>query len=200
MFTDVVGRDSYRPMLMGVHFEEDCCIATDTHMLVVYNQGNANLSGKTITVDGQECKGKYPDWKRVIPSEMPYEALPINLAQLHKALKWHKQQLDSNKDDKVAFDNNVLSIDYLTKILNIYAVAEEISVCQFYINEQGRPAKFISPSLTAILMPATGDNVEIDAERQPDCALVLSYETIINNYAFNNWKKAAKQEELAWIS
>lgn len=200
MFTDIVGRDPRRPSIMGVHFEEDCCVATDTHILVVYNEGSENFAGKTLTANGEEVKGTYPQWRRVIPAEMPGGSLPISLSQLHKALKWHKQQSDSHKDDKIAFDNVVLSVEYLNRLFNVYAAAGELGVCEFMVGEPARPVKFVSPSLTSILMPVSADVFEIDADRMYESAAVLSYETIINNCAFNSWKKSEKSDELSWIS
>ncbi len=199
MFTDVVGRDSYRPALMGIHFEDDCCVATDTYILVVYNQGSTNFAGKTIDVNGEECKGKFPEWKRVLPNQMSGAPVSINLCQLHKALKWHKRQADSQKDDKVAFGHLFLSVDLLIRLMNVFVAAGELCQCKFYLNEPTRPAIFESPSLTAIIMPNAEDNIEVDGERIPDTAAVFSYETIINNYAFNSWKKAEKPAELAWV-
>lgn len=199
MFTDIVGRDDYRPILMGVHFEEDCCVATDTHMLVVYKQSNPELAGRTITIDGQECKGKYPDWRRVIPTKVPNEPLPIDLGQLHKALKWHKRQATSHKDDKIAFGDISFSIDFLYRVLNIYKTAQELSECQFTLNVADRPAKMESTSITSIIMPVLSEASNVDGERLPDAPLTLSYETIINNYAFNSWKKVEKPAELAWV-
>lgn len=199
MFTDIAARDNYRPTLMGVHFEEDCCIATDTHMLVVYKQSNPELAGRTLTIDGSDCKGKYPDWRRVIPATVPNEPLPIDLGQLHKALKWHKRQATSHKEDKIAFGDISFSIDYLCRVLNVYKTAQELSECRFTLNVEGRPAKMESTSLTSILMPVLSEASNVDGERLPETALTLSYETIINNYAFNSWKKAEKPAELAWV-
>ncbi len=200
MYADIVSKDFIRPMMTGIHFEEEECVASDTHVLVVYKQGSKNLAGKTLNAEGEECKGLYPNWKRVIPAEMPHDALPINLSQLHKALKWHRQQPTSNKGDMVAFDENIISVDYLYRVLNIYVAAGELPLCKFYLNGKDRPAKLESPSLTSIVMPVHNGTMEIDAEREPDMPCILSYETLINNYAFNSWKKIEKPMELTWIS
>lgn len=200
IYADIVSRDPVRPMMTGIHFGEEECVASDTHVLVVYKQGSKNLAGKTLNAEGEECKGVYPNWKRVIPNEMPFEALPINLTQLYKALKWHRQQQESHKGDMVAFDENVISIDYLFRVLNVYMVAGELPLCKLYLNQVARPIKLESPTLTSIIMPVQGGSLVVDAEREPECSAILSYETIINNYAFNNWKKVEKPMELAWIS
>lgn len=200
MYADIVSREPIRPVILGIHFEEDACVATDTHVLVVYKQGSKNLAGRTINSEGEDCKGTYPNWQRVIPAEMPGEPLPINLTQLYKALKWHRQQPDSHRGDMIAFDDCVMSVDYLYRVLNVYMVAGELPLCKFYLNEVTRPAKLESPNLTAIVMPVSGGNYEIDGERENEGIAILSYETIINNYAFNSWKKTEKPMELAWIS
>lgn len=200
MYASAVSRDSLRPVMQGVHFESERCYASDTHILVVYNQGSPNHDGKTLTIEGEDIKGNYPAIDRVIPQDMPNEPLMLNLRQLHKALKWHKVQPYSHQEDKIAFGSVILNIEYLCNLLNVIDAANELSSTLVYLNEQSRPSKFLSPSITAIIMPFWADGADIDGKREQDCPAILSYETIINDYAYNSWRKPVKQEEFAWLS
>lgn len=199
MYRNIVSTDCLRPAIQGVHFEEDRCYATDTHMLVIYNEGDSRFVGCTLNLAGETVKGNYPDVDRVIPKEMPYDALPINMTQLYKAMQWHLRQEKSTRDDKVAFGDYVVNIDYLVKTLGVFFEAGELAVTNLYLNDKNRPCKLLSPSVSAIVMPVNGDNADIDGVRYTDCFAVLSYETLINNYAFNGWKPTKKVEELSWL-
>lgn len=200
MFADIVGKDFIRPLMMGIHFEEERCYASDTHVLAVYHQSDSRFAGKTIGKDGQEIKGKYPNIDRVIPTEMPEAPLDINLQQLYKALKWHKRQKNNTPNDAIAFGEVVLNINYLFKLFNLISVAGELSQCQFTLNAVGRPCMVTSPSITAIIMPVHYEDRIVDNEKEWDGDMsILSYETVINNYAFNGWKPEVKEEKLAWL-
>ena len=199
MYADIVSRDCIRPMMMGVHFEADRCYASDTHILVIYNQGSEAHAGKTLNVEGVEIQGIYPQVERVIPKEMPEGPLSIDLNQLHKALKWHRRQSNSNIDDCIAFGESIYSIDFLFKTLNIFSVAGELGECKFYLNAPGRPAKLESSSITAMVMPRCGEEADIDGAREEGSAVILAFETVVNNYAFNGWKPQEKKSALAWL-
>lgn len=200
MFADIVSKDNLRPTMMGIHFEDERCYATDTHILAVYHQSDSRFAGKTLSVEGEEIKGPYPNVDRVIPTEMPEAPLDINLNQLYKALKWHKRQKSSNADDAISFGEVHLNIGYLYKLFNLISVAGELSQCKFTLNAVGRPCMVTSPSITAMIMPVQYQDEVVDNERlwEGDRA-ILSYETVINNYAFNGWKPEAKKEKLAWL-
>lgn len=199
MFADVVSRDYIRPLMMGIHFEENRCYATDTHILVIYNQGSEAHAGKTLNVEGEEIKGVFPAVDRVIPATMPEGPLDINLTQLYKALKWHRRQEKSHADDCIAFGETMYTINNLFKILNLFSVAGELGECKLSLNAPGRPAKLESSSLTAIIMPIGHEESDIDNEREEGTSAILSYETIVNNYAFNGWKPQEKKAALAWL-
>lgn len=199
MYADVVSRDDIRPQMMGVHFEVDRCYATDTHILVVYNQGSEAHAGKTLNVEGEEIKGVFPQVDRVIPNVMPEGPLDINLTQLYKALKWHRRQKKHHADDCIAFGESMYKIEFLFKVLNLFSVAGELAECKLNLNAPGRPAKLESTSITAIIMPIGHEESDIDKEREEGSAAIISYETIVNNYAFNGWKPQEKKAALAWL-
>ena len=199
MFADVVSRENIRPLMMGIHFEANRCYATDTHILVVYNQGSEAHAGKTLNVEGEEIKGVFPAVDRVIPKEMPEGPLDINLTQLYKALKWHRRQAKSHAEDCIAFGESMFRIEYLFKVLNLFSVAGELGECKFSLNTPDRPAKLESSSLTAIIMPIFHEEADVDNKREDGCAAILSYETVVNNYALNGWKPQEKKAALAWL-
>lgn len=191
--------DPIRPNLLGVHFEAERCYATDTHVLVIYKQGNEKLAGQTVAFNGEIIKGKYPDVDRVVPKDMPNPALPIDLAQLYRALKWYVVQPDNLKEDVIAFGDIGYSIRNLITVLNIYEIAGELGKMSFFLSpEQGRPAKFESETLTTILMPILITEEAIDQPRAEDIVTV-SYEMLISKYASNCWKKKEAVVEMDWL-
>ena len=53
--------------MQGVFFDKDCCVATDTRVLVIYNETKTELVGNTYLSTGEVIKGEFPDYNRVIP-------------------------------------------------------------------------------------------------------------------------------------
>ena len=45
LFSYAVSKEQIRPIMQGVHFEEDVCVATDTHVLVVYKASFLGIAG-----------------------------------------------------------------------------------------------------------------------------------------------------------
>ena len=48
MYSSIVSKDPIRPIMTGVFFDQNCCVATDTHMLVVFNHTNPKFVGKVM--------------------------------------------------------------------------------------------------------------------------------------------------------
>mgnify|MGYP001059190149 CR=1 FL=1 len=191
--------DPYRTNLLGVHFEANRCYATDTHVLVIYKQGNENLAGQTVAFNGEIVKGNYPAVDRVVPKDMPDPALPIDLAQLNRALKWYVAQPGNLKDDVIAFGEIGYSFRNLITVLNFYDLAGELSKVSFFLSpEPCRPAKFESETLTAIVMPININEENIDKPRTEDTVSV-SYEMLISKFAANRGKKKKAVVEMDWL-
>ncbi len=191
--------DPIRPNLLGVHIETERCYATDTHVLVIYKQGNEKLAGQTVAFNGDIIKGNYPAVDRVVPKDMPDPALPIDLAQLNRALKWYVAQPGNLKDDVVAFGEIGYSFRNLITVLNFYDLAGELAKASFFLSpNSGRPAKFESDTLTAIVMPININEDNIDKPRAEDIVTV-SYEMLISKFASNCWKKKEAAVEMAWL-
>lgn len=67
---DWVGKDVYRPNLTGVFHDADnkVAAATDTHVLLVSKVDyNEEYAGRIIDKKGDDCKGRFPNYKCVIP-------------------------------------------------------------------------------------------------------------------------------------
>ena len=60
MYSTIVSKDPVRPTITGVFFDNDCCVATDTHILVVSHHANPKHAGKILNVAGEEIKGTFP--------------------------------------------------------------------------------------------------------------------------------------------
>lgn len=188
MFNEIVSKETVRPLMTGVHFEEKRCYATDTHVLIVYKESDPRFAGKTLSSDGEEIKGNYPPIDRVIPNDVSHE-FTGDKAQLHRALVWWSKQKDSHPDDLVVIGNQTFRISYLRRMLNMFSMTCELRSARLWLNEQGRPAKMESETFTAIAMPCTPVAEEsIDDERNPESPMAVSYANLINTFALEGSK------------
>ena len=67
---DWVGKENYRPNLMGVYHdaENKVAVATDTHALIVSKSDYVECEESHIVAkNGDEIRGRYVDYKRVMP-------------------------------------------------------------------------------------------------------------------------------------
>ena len=111
----VASKDNVNPILNGVHFEEQRCYATDTHLLVIYNEGSEKHAGKTLSIKGEEIKGQYPPVDKVIPKKLT-NPLTLDFGQLQRACAWWGKQSDHHIEDKVVLRSTCLNIAYLQKV------------------------------------------------------------------------------------
>lgn len=201
MFDDIASRDDLRPLLKGVHFEAERCYASDTHVLIIYSEGSEKLAGQTVSREGELIKGKFPCVDKVIPEEYAYGECTIDLPQLLKALQWHNKQSDANADDVIAIGDGAFNMGQLRRLLNIFAVAGELDKATFYLNDGSRASKVTSPSLLGVVMPYGVDPKDIDKPREYESEkATFSYETVVNNYVFNSWRKEAEKNcPFSWL-
>lgn len=200
MFSFAVAKDNIRPLMKGVHFEEDVCVASDTHVLVVYNESNPTLSGRTILEDGTDAAkdGVYPAFKRVIPKK-DGKAVSFNWSQVYKALKWFKKQPDFNPNDRLAVDECHVSMRYLLNVLEIFNVAGDLSTAVVTVFGPDRPIKLESDQLTAVAMPVVTEPENVDLPRVDCGSVIMSYANLINTFAIESTKPKEKVEEMAWL-
>ena len=67
---DWVGKENYRPNLMGVYHdaENKVAVASDTHALITSKSDYVECEGSHIVAkNGDEIRGRYVDYKRVMP-------------------------------------------------------------------------------------------------------------------------------------
>lgn len=201
MYSTIVSKDTVRPIMTGVFFDKDCCVATDTHILVVYHHANPKHAGKILNVNGEEIPGTYPNYKRVFPSKerLTHYHPRIDLVQLQKACAWFTRQPGFTDKDMVVIRGKGLSIKYLATLLNLFALTPEIKSAEMFQTPEGNPAVIKSKSISALLMPMTVDETQIDAPRADDCAVCLTLENLINQFVFEGWKPKAVEDPMSWL-
>ena len=201
MYSSIVSKDPIRPQMMGVFFDEKCCVATDTHMLVVFKHTNPKFAGKVMSASGEEIPGTYPNYKRVFPSKerLTHYHPRIDLVQLQKACAWFTRQPGFTDKDMVVIRGKGLSIKYLATLLNLFALTPEIKSAEMFQTPEGNPAVIKSKSISALLMPMTVDETQIDAPRADDCAVCLTLENLINQFVFEGWKPKAVEDPMSWL-
>lgn len=200
LFSYAVAKDDIRPLMKGVHFEEDVCVASDTHVLVVYKESNPNLAGRTILEDGTDAakNGVYPAFKRVIPKGKGNTEM-LNWSQVYKALKWFKKQPDFNPNDRLAVGECHVSVRYLLNILEIFNAAGELGTVIATTYDPTRPIKLESGQLTAIAMPVVAEPENVDLPRVDCGSVIMSYANLINTFAIESTRPKEKVEEMAWL-
>ncbi len=198
----VVAKDEVYKNMGGVHFEVDRCIATDTRILVIYHEGSEKHQGKTLSATGEPITGKkFPDVKRVIPKKL-INLVELDFGQLQRACAWWGRQSEHNSEDKVVIRGTCLNINYLQKLLSFFVMTCETRVMKMYLNaDNTRPVVAVSDTFTALLMPCTYTEDEVDEPRVDMTApVVVSYENLINTYALESAKpKEKKPDAMDWL-
>lgn len=201
MYECCISKDATHQNLMGVHFEKERCYATDTCILAVYNCGSEKFDGKTIDVNGEPVKGKFPPVDRVIPKKL-VNPLSVDFRQLRSACSWWTRQSAHHVDDRVMLGGTALNIRYLSRLLYLFHITAELGSLTFYLNDNSaRPVVAVSESLIVLLMPwQVKDESEIDEERNDGCSCTVSYANLINTYAIeSNRPKEKKAEPMSWL-
>lgn len=198
LFSYAVSKEQIRPIMQGVHFEEDVCVASDTHVLVVYKASNPALAGKTKLEDGTDIDGKYPSFKRVIPKKA---GTPVNYnwSQVYRAIKWFKKQEGCNPNDRLVVGNCHVSMATLLNALEVFNAAGDLGFMKVSTIDPGRPILLESEQLTAIVMPCQSEPEKVDLEREDCASVVVSYANLINTYAIESAKPKEAKVEMAWL-
>lgn len=201
MYASVCAKEDMRPVLKAVHFEQDRCVATDTHILVVYKEGSEAFAGKNISVNGEEVTGNYPAYDRVFPKqELLSDYSPrVDLVPLQKACAWHVRRPDSHAEDLVEVRGKYFRIKFLSALLNLIALGGEIAQAEILQSDPERPSVIRSPKFDTLLMPVCGSPASIDAPRVAEAPATFSMENLVNTYAFENWKAPKVADSMAWL-
>lgn len=198
LFSYAVSKEEIRPILQGVHFEEDVCVASDTHVLVVYKASNPALAGKTKLEDGTDIQGTYPSFKRVIPKKAG-KPVNYNWGQVYRAIKWFKKQEGFHPNDRLTIGNCHVAMLTLLNALEVFNAAGDLGFMKVSTIDPGRPILLESEQLTAIVMPCQSEPEKVDLERQDCESVVVSYANLINTYAIESAKPKEAKVEMAWL-
>lgn len=199
LFANICSKDETRRIMNGVHFEQERVYATDGRLLVIFNEGSKALEGKTMSAEGQEIEGKYPNVDSVFPTkENQGEEFALDVVQLKNACSYHIKQLSATENDKVVINGVGYNIRLLFRLLcTITSVGNPKNV-KFYSKGCQYATMVVSDQMKSIIMPARFEESEIDdVQTEFMDTKTISYENLINDFVFNGWKKQPKQE-LAW--
>lgn len=200
LYTNVCAKDGLRPLLGGVHFESKRCYASDGKLLVIYEEGNEKLDGKTISLNGDEIEGRFPNVDSVFPDkESMGELVPVDIKQLRDACVWHSHKAEFNENDRVVINGVGYNVKNLIKMLNVMFLVGEPRNIKFYNSDPQRATVIIGTKLKGLIMPMMYEEGDIDGERMEGSSVTLSYENFINDYVFNSWKKQEKAQPLSWL-
>ena len=198
MFSGIVSQEEIRPQLQGIYFAEDECVATDTHVMVVYRESSQSSVGKIMLSNGEIVKGRFPDYKRVIPKKKG-TLIPIDWRQLNRAVKWLSKAEGHHTQDQIVLEDTHLSVLNLRNLFAVFEAAGELGQMKGYIIDPSRPALFESPSITAIIMPMAPMPDIVDLTREDGCHVAMSYANLINTFAMESSKPKVAADEFAWL-
>lgn len=190
IFANVVAKDELRPVMNGVYFDEEGeCVGSDGHLLVVYRCGKTSFDGKVISQSGEEIEGKYPNYRSVIPSAREEYKHRIDLKELLAACQYHARKESSNPEDRVSILHKTYKVKNLIGILTVFNTAGKLKEAVLYKSDQATAAVIECKELTGIIMPCQHMEESVDMQEEDGSPVTISYESLINDYAFNSWRK-----------
>lgn len=149
-------KDRYRPIFNGVHYEDGYMYATNRYLAIKIKQEYApELEGRTISREGEDIGGNFPDVNRVLPDMKKLSFVKVDFKRVLEVEKEFRTDKKVNKKLKFAVvkvGDTYLGIELLAKIAK-FAI-------YFDINEIGvqSPDKCVIVTdeiNTALLMPVT---------------------------------------------
>ncbi len=199
MYQNIVAKDVNRPVMNGVHFEESRCYASDGHVLVILNEGSKSLDGKTLSLEGQEIEGRYPNVDSVFPKHEDGDCqFALDVKQLKEACSYHARKQETTDKDAVVINGVGFNVCTLLKLLTTVLLAGTKEVT-FTAKDRSHAVVIENgKTMRCLIMPTLYIDEHVDAEAELGEPVVLSYESLINDYVFNSWKKVPAKEELAW--
>lgn len=200
LFANICAKDELRPIMNGVHFESERLYASDGHLLVIYNEGSSKFEGKTMAANGDAIEGRYPNVDSVFPPKENYGThYPIDLKQLKEACAWHIKQSTSEDGDSVVIAGVAYRVKTLLALLNTLLVCDDASKFKFYNSDRDRATVIESRKAKALIMPTLYEEANVDSERVEGVPNPISYESFINDYVFNGWKKQPAKGAMDWL-
>ena len=200
IYANIVSHDEMRPVMNGIHFEEERCYGSDGHLLVIYKVGSKELCDKTIHPTGEVIDGHFPNVDSVVPTEREEYPHRIDLKELHQACLYHLKKEDTEENDRLLIAHKSFNIRNLCRLLNVFTAAGQLNKAVMYMSDPTRATVIESKLLTAIIMPVlTQDESCVDSEREDGSSMIISYENFINDYAFNHWRKPEPKNDMNWL-
>jgi DNA polymerase III sliding clamp (beta) subunit (PCNA family) len=199
MFDNICAKDVLRPIMNGIHFEENRCYASDGHILIIYNESVPRLKDKTILLEGMEIDGRYPNVDSVLPSEnAKHTEMQIDVEQLKNACIWHSKKPSAMDVDRVVICGVGLNVNTLLRFLKTVSLFGKEQTFAFY--DRLKSVLVEGENFKGIIMPMEYNEKDIDAESEfNETCTVYSYENFINDYVFNSWKDEASKKVLSWL-
>lgn len=199
MFDNICAKDVLRPIMNGIHFEENRCYASDGHILIIYNESVPRLKDKTILLEGMEIDGRYPNVDSVLPSEnAKHTEIQIDVEQLKNACIWHSKKPSAMDVDRVVICGVGLNVNTLLRFLKTVSLFGKEQTFAFY--DRLKSVLVEGENFKGIIMPMEYNEKDIDAESEfNETCTVYSYENFINDYVFNSWKDEASKKVLNWL-
>lgn len=199
MFDNICVKDVLRPIMNGIHFEENRCYASDGHILIIYNESVPRLKDKTILLEGMEIDGRYPNVDSVLPSEnAKHTEMQIDVEQLKNACIWHSKKPSAMDVDRVVICGVGLNVNTLLRFLKTVSLFGKEQTFAFY--DRLKSVLVEGENFKGIIMPMEYNEKDIDAESEfNETCTVYSYENFINDYVFNSWKDEAPKKVLNWL-
>lgn len=199
MFDNICAKDVLRPIMNGIHFEENRCYASDGHILIIYNESIPRLKDKTILLEGMEIDGRYPNVDSVLPSEnAKHTEMQIDVEQLKNACIWHSKKPSAMDVDRVVICGVGLNVNTLLRFLKTVSLFGKEQTFAFY--DRLKSVLVEGENFKGIIMPMEYNEKDIDAESEfNETCTVYSYENFINDYVFNSWKDEASKKVLNWL-
>lgn len=199
MFDNICAKDVLRPIMNGIHFEENRCYASDGHILIIYNESVPRLKDKTILLEGMEIDGRYPNVDSVLPSENAnHTEMQIDVEQLKNACIWHSKKPSAMDVDRVVICGVGLNVNTLLRFLKTVSLFGKEQTFAFY--DRLKSVLVEGENFKGIIMPMEYNEKDIDAESEfNETCTVYSYENFINDYVFNSWKDEASKKVLNWL-
>lgn len=199
MFDNICAKDVLRPIMNGIHFEENRCYASDGHILIIYNESVPRLKDKTILLEGMEIDGRYPNVDSVLPSEnAKHTEMQIDVEQLKNACIWHSKKPSAMDVDRVVICSVGLNVNTLLRFLKTVSLFGKEQTFAFY--DRLKSVLVEGENFKGIIMPMEYNEKDIDANSEfNETCTVYSYENFINDYVFNSWKDEAPKKVLNWL-
>lgn len=173
-----VCKDELRPLMTGVYHDNGFKVASDAHIMIAFKDDYdvSELEGKVLGKDGAFIKGKYPNWRAVIPElsngkyQKKSETVKINFT------KWDEIMATWKAEKKVGDEKKAVKVGnayYNVELFNLLVLAlKKLGVDEFIntwnlryghpVDEASPAAGFIrtSDGSVALLMPYRVENDE----------------------------------------